>query len=127
MWLNVCGFNYGEVGKKGVYFDGHERDDVKVHRMQYIKKQRLKHQQYVRFDGERLDDPDYRKSNPKPLVESSSWCFWFERRQIEREVYRRRPTQQRSSSNGAIAVNLSSSAKSIKMEVIVNGLIPHPQ
>ena len=54
MWLNVCGFNYGEVGKKGVYFDGHERDDVKTHRMQYIKRQRLKHQHYVRFDDAQL-------------------------------------------------------------------------
>jgi len=64
--LHECGFDYGEIGKKGVYFDGHERDDVKLHRKQYIKRQRLKHRQYFRFDEELLDDPNYWMSNPNP-------------------------------------------------------------
>ena len=66
IWLHECGFDYGEIGKKGVYFDGHERDDVKLYRKEYIKRQRLKHHQYLRFDEELLDDPSYWMSNPNP-------------------------------------------------------------
>ena len=50
-----------------MYFDGHERDDVKKHRKEYIERQRKKHRQYVRFDETRLDDPSFWTSNPKPF------------------------------------------------------------
>ena len=72
LWLHRCGFVHGEIGKKGVYFDGHERDDVKKRRKEYIQSQKMKHTQYVRFDESKLDDPSYWKSNPQP--------FWNPRR-----------------------------------------------
>ena len=62
MWLK-----YGENGKKVVYYDGHERHDVQMHRKQYIDRQRKNHRLYVRFDETRLDDPIYWNSNPKPF------------------------------------------------------------
>ena len=40
VWLHACGFEHGKLGTKGVYFDGHERDDVKKFRKKYIEKQR---------------------------------------------------------------------------------------
>ena len=72
LWLHHCGFKHGETGKKGIYFDGHEREDVKKHRVEYIKNQRLKHCQYIRYDESQLDNPLYWKSDPQP--------FWNPRR-----------------------------------------------
>ena len=82
MWLNECWFHYEEVGKKGVYFDGHERDDVKRHRTEYIERQKRKHLQYVRFDDEKLDDPNYWLSNPKPYWNPPCGASGLENRPI---------------------------------------------
>lgn len=67
MWLHKCGFHHGEIGKKGVYYDGHERSDVRKRRTEYIATQREKHRQYVRYDETLLDNPDYRKTSPRPF------------------------------------------------------------
>ena len=73
VWLHECGFEFGEIGKKVVYYDGHEREDVKKHRQQYIERQRKKHIEYVRFDETRLDNLSYWESNPKPFWNPSRY------------------------------------------------------
>ena len=72
LWLHECGFHHEETKKGGVYYDGHERDDVKKRRKEYIESQKQKHRQYVRYDEALLDERSYWESNPQP--------FWNPRR-----------------------------------------------
>ena len=82
VWLHECGFEFGEIGKKVVYYDGHEREDVKKHRQQYIERQRKKHIEYVRFDETRLDNLSYWESNPKPFWNPSRYTTGLHSRPI---------------------------------------------
>ena len=49
-WLNKMGFSYGTV-RKGVYVDGHEREDVKDYRNNvFLPKWRELSERFVQFD-----------------------------------------------------------------------------
>ena len=59
-WLHVLGFRVTET-KKGIYFDGHERPDVKLDRKRFMEEFEMYYKDAVKIDTETLELQDLNK------------------------------------------------------------------
>src|SRR6266516_1005464 len=53
-WLNILGYRF-EQYQKGIYFDGHEREDVVVYRENFLKIIEKLERRMTRYEGEAME------------------------------------------------------------------------
>ena len=67
-WLHILGYRF-EGYRKGIYFDGHEREDVVIYRKEFLKIMKELEQQMARYEGEEMEViPPVLKPDERELI-----------------------------------------------------------
>src|SRR6266498_4394865 len=77
-WLNVLGF-FNQQQKQGVYFDGHERDDVVEYRKKFLEEV-AKYEPYIaNYEGETMDKilPNLQNGEKEHILVTHDECIFY--------------------------------------------------
>ena len=77
-WLHTLGYRY-EGYRKGVYLDGHEREDVVAYRKEFLKIMKELEQQMARYEGEEMEaiPPVLRSGEQELILVTHDKCIFY--------------------------------------------------
>ena len=77
-WLHTLGYRY-EGYRKGVYLDGHEREDVVAYRKEFLKIMKELEQQMARYEGEEMKaiPPVLRSGEQELILVTHDECIFY--------------------------------------------------
>ncbi|PKB97087.1 hypothetical protein RhiirA5_298178, partial [Rhizophagus irregularis] len=77
-WLNVLGYSFQQY-RRGIYYDGHERDDVLQYRKEFLEKM-FEHEKYMsKYEGESMDriHPNLPEGEKERILVVHDECIFY--------------------------------------------------
>ncbi|GES73102.1 hypothetical protein RCL_jg2158.t1 [Rhizophagus clarus] len=77
-WFNVLGYSFQQY-RRGIYYDGHERDDVLQYQKEFLEKM-FEHEKYMsKYEGESMDriHPNLLKEEKERILVVHDECIFY--------------------------------------------------